>query len=141
MSSTSKRLARKVKDIAVKDAQETEGLLKDVMKSRAYLYPFKGVYYFLTHKQLSKPLRDKMAPAISTATSVTGAMFFFFYLPQVAVLTFVNGPFAIISTIFLVLSESSTITTLVSRNFFIEDALVDTFDGVSSLMEVSSYGN
>jgi len=51
-------------------------------------------------------------------------------LPQLAVLVFVNGPLAAFTTILLTLSESSTLITLLSRTFLIQDALVDTFDGV-----------
>jgi hypothetical protein len=136
MSTATNRLAGKAKNIALKDVQEAEILIKDAVKSQAYLYPIKGIYYFLTHSQLSKPLRDELGPTISTAVSVAGTMFFFTYLPQVAVLTLFNGPLAVVSTIFLVLSESATITNLISRSFFIEDALVDTFDGVSSLVGI-----
>jgi hypothetical protein len=57
-------------------------------------------------------------------------MFIFTYLPQAAVLAIFNGPLAVFSTIMLVLSESSTVTNLVTRSFFIQDALLDTFDGV-----------
>lgn len=57
-------------------------------------------------------------------------MFLFTYLPQAALLTVFNGPLAFFSTVMLVLSESSTITNLVARSFFIQDALLDTFDGV-----------
>lgn len=72
-------------------------------------------------------------------------MFIFTYLPQrkleaivdrdladiavVAVLVFVNGPLAAFTTILLTLSESSTIINILSKNFLIQDALVDTFDG------------
>jgi hypothetical protein len=56
-------------------------------------------------------------------------MFFFTYLPQLAVSVFVNGPLAVFSTVLLVLSESSTLVSLISRNFLIADALLDTFDG------------
>jgi hypothetical protein len=75
-------------------------------------------------------------------------MFIFTYLPQgkprnsyqtlsqlliigpVSVLFFVNGPLAAFTTVLLILSESSTLITLLSKNFLIQDALVDTFDGV-----------
>jgi len=57
-------------------------------------------------------------------------MFLFTYLPQLAVLVFVNGPLAAFTTILLTLSESSTLITLLSKNFLLQDALVDTFDGV-----------
>lgn len=75
-------------------------------------------------------MQEKLAPTIGTAISVTTFMFVVTYLPQAAVLTLVNGPFAIVSTVLLVLSESATITNVISRGFFIEEALTDTFDGV-----------
>jgi hypothetical protein len=56
-------------------------------------------------------------------------MFVFAYLPQAAVMTFTSGPVAAVTAALLTLSESSTIINILSRNFLIEDALVDTFDG------------
>jgi hypothetical protein len=56
-------------------------------------------------------------------------MFFFTYVPQVAILAFTSGPFAPISAVLLVLSESSTIISALSRSFLLEEALIDTFDG------------
>ena len=56
-------------------------------------------------------------------------MFAFTYVPQLAVLVFVNGPFAVFSTVLLVLNESSAIINTLSRNWLLEDALLDTFDG------------
>jgi hypothetical protein len=57
-------------------------------------------------------------------------MFVLTYVPQAAALAIFNGPLAFASTIMLVLSESSTLTNVLTRTFFIEDALIDTFDGV-----------
>lgn len=45
-------------------------------------------------------------------------------------LFFVDGPLAAFTAAILVLSESSTIIMVLSRNWVIGDALVDTFDGV-----------
>lgn len=56
-------------------------------------------------------------------------MFLITYVPQAAVMAFTSGPVAAVSAFFLVLSESSTLTTVLSRTFLIQDALVDTFDG------------
>jgi hypothetical protein len=56
-------------------------------------------------------------------------MFFFTYVPQMAVLAFTSGPLAPISAALLVLSESSTITNALSRSFLLDEALIDTFDG------------
>ena len=61
-------------------------------------------------------------------------MFTFTYLPQAAVLTVFNGQLAALTTILLVLSESSTIFSLLSKYFLIDDALIDTFDGVRNLI-------
>ena len=57
-------------------------------------------------------------------------MFVFTYLPQAALLAIVSGPLAALSSMLLVLSESSAIFNLLSRSFLLQDALVDTFDGV-----------
>jgi hypothetical protein len=56
-------------------------------------------------------------------------MFVVAYLPQAAAMAFTSGPLAAISAAFLTLSESSTLTNLLSRTFLLEDAIVDTFDG------------
>lgn len=76
---------------------------------------------------------SKLAPTITTAVGVTTAMFVLTYVPQAAALAIFNGPLAFVSTIMLVLSESSTLTNVITKTFFIEDALLDTFDGVSPL--------
>jgi len=132
MTSRTTRLAQKAKAIAAEDAKEAETIVLDVLKSKSYLYPLKGIYYFLRYPDLSKPLRAKLTPVLGTAMSVTTAMFTFAYLPQAAILSIFNGPLAVISTILLVLSESATITHVLSRGLFIDDAMIDTFDGVSS---------
>jgi hypothetical protein len=89
-----------------------------------------GIFYFLSHRALWKPLLSKLAPTMTLSLGVVTFMFLFTYLPQLAVLVFVNGPLAAFTTILLTLSESSTVITLLSRNFLLQDALVDTFDGV-----------
>ena len=61
---------------------------------------------------------------------ITAFMFAFPYLPQAAIMAFTNGPLAAVSAALLVLSESSTLFTMISKTFLIQDALVDTFDGV-----------
>jgi len=55
-------------------------------------------------------------------------MFAITYIPQVALLTLFNGPLAVFTTVLLVLSESSTIFSVLSKNFLIDEALIDTFD-------------
>lgn len=71
----------------------------------------------------------KVVPYVTLSVSVVGGMFFFTYLPQLAILVFVNGPLAVFTTVMLVLNESSTIINIISRNWLLQDALLDTFDG------------
>lgn len=57
-------------------------------------------------------------------------MFVFTFLPQMAVMAFTSGPLAPLTATLLVLSESSTAFTILSKTFLFQDALVDIFDGV-----------
>ena len=66
---------------------------------------------------------------MTLGVAVTSTMFFFTYVPQVALLAFTSGPLAPISAALLVLSESSTIVNFLSRTFLLRDSLTDTFDG------------
>jgi len=130
MSSAISNAGDKAREVAKEDFNKAKLLAQSAAKSGAYLYPIKGIFYFLTHRSLWKPLLSKLIPTMSLSAGVIAFMFIFTYLPQLAVLVFVNGPLAAFTTILLTLSESSTIITLLSRTFLIQDALVDTFDGV-----------
>ncbi|KAL9102037.1 MAG: hypothetical protein Q9163_002770 [Psora crenata] len=123
-------MADKVKEVAIGEANRIKALSSDAARSGAYLYPLRGIFYFATHRSLWKPLLDKLVPTLSLGLGITALMFTFTYLPQMAVMAFTSGPLAPISAALLVLSESSTLFTVLSKSFLIEDALVDTFDGV-----------
>ncbi|GJN67495.1 hypothetical protein PLICBS_001521 [Purpureocillium lilacinum] len=131
--SASRRVAgsvgEKAQQVLKEDYDKARTLAFDALKSRAYLYPIKGIFYFLTHRSLWKPFTSRLAPYIGLSVSVIGGMFAFTYLPQLAVLVFVNGPLAVFSTVLVVLNESSTIVNIVARNWFLQEALLDTFDG------------
>ena len=64
-------------------------------------------------------------------------MFTLTYVPQAAVLAIFNGPLAVLTTFVLVMSESSAIITILSKTFLLEEALVDTFDGVRNALSVA----
>ncbi|EOA85652.1 hypothetical protein ACJQWK_10822 [Exserohilum turcicum] len=129
MSESRLRVPDKVKEVAREDFDQYKQLASDAVRSAAYLYPFKGIAYFFTHRALWKPLAAKLVPTISLGLGVTVMMFAVTYVPQAALLTIFNGPLAILTTVLLVLSESSTIFSVLSKNFLIDDALIDTFDG------------
>lgn len=88
-----------------------------------------GIFYFISHPELWKPLRSRLVPYLTLYSSVLGAMFFFTYLPQLAAMAFVSGPLAVFTTAILILNESSTITGILSKNYLLQDAILDTFDG------------
>ncbi|KAI1141006.1 hypothetical protein F5Y05DRAFT_295505 [Hypoxylon sp. FL0543] len=119
----------KAQEIAKEDYEKAKVLLSDAARSGAYLYPFRGIVYFLTHKSLWKPFSSRVLPVLGLTAGVFASMFFFTYLPQLAILVFVNGPFAVVTTVVLILNESSTLVNIISRNFLLQDALLDTFDG------------
>ncbi|KAI5917659.1 hypothetical protein F4810DRAFT_695553 [Camillea tinctor] len=119
----------KAQEVAKEDFEKAKVLLSDAAKSGAYLYPFKGIVYFTTHKALWKPFASRVLPTLGLTAGVTAFMFLFTYLPQLAILVFVNGPLAVLTTVLLILNESSTIVNIISRNFLLQEALLDTFDG------------
>ncbi|KAK0669551.1 hypothetical protein QBC41DRAFT_106544 [Cercophora samala] len=123
------RLVDQAQEVAKEDIDKYKALLNDAAKSRSYLYPIKGILYFLSHRELWKPLASKLVPYLGLYASVIGPMFFFTYLPQLAVMVFVNGPLAVFTTILLVLNESAAVVSILSRSFLLQDALLDTFDG------------
>ncbi|KAI9889260.1 MAG: hypothetical protein M1814_005635 [Vezdaea aestivalis] len=125
----SNKISERVRDTVVEEVETVRDLTKDAARSGAYLYPIKGVIYFLSHRTLWKPLMSKLAPTLTLGSAITVFMFTVAYVPQAAILSIFNGPLAIFSTVILVLSESSTLLTVLSKTFLIEDALIDTFDG------------
>jgi hypothetical protein len=119
----------KAQQVLKEDYGKAKVIAVNAYKSRAYLYPIKGIFYFVTHRDLWKPFLSRLGPYVLLSVSVVAGMFAFTYVPQLAVLVFVNGPLAVFSTVLLVLNESSAIINTLSRNWLLEDALLDTFDG------------
>lgn len=124
-------MSDRIKNTAQEEATRIKELSVAAAKSQAYLYPLRGILYFASHRALWKPLMSKIVPTVSLGVSILAGMFFFTYLPQAAMTALFQGPLAAISTVFLVLSESSTIFNIMAKNFLVDEALVDTFDGVS----------
>ena len=79
-------MSDKVKEVAVEEYQQARALTRDAVRSGAYLYPLKGIAYFLSHRSLWKPLAQKLLPTASLGLGVTAFMFAVTYVPQAAVL-------------------------------------------------------
>lgn len=132
MSSTNRfveSVQAKAQEVAKEDFGRAKTLVNDAARSGSYLYPIKGIFYFFAHKALWKPLLSRLAPTVTLSVGVVTGMFFLTYLPQLAIMVFVNGPLAVFTTVLLVLNESSTIISIISKNFLLQDAILDTFDG------------
>ncbi|KAJ5794017.1 hypothetical protein N7457_000616 [Penicillium paradoxum] len=122
-------MSEKLKEAVLAEAKNTQAVAQDVVTSGAWLYPFKGIFFFATHKELWRPFISRAGRTMTLGLGVTSAMFFFTYVPQMAIMAFTSGPLAAISAAVLVLGESSTIANVLSRALLVEDALIDTFDG------------
>merc|ERR1711967_126259 len=117
-------MSDKIKATAKQEADEVRRLAREGVQSRAYFYPIQGIYYLASHKDLRKPLFSRLAGTLTLGVGVTTFMFLFTYVPQLAVLFFTSGPLAAFSTALLVLSESSTLTTVLSKALLIEGTLI-----------------
>lgn len=60
----------KVKATAQEELERMTTLTKQAAMSGGYLYPFKGILYFVSHRSLWKPLVSKLAPLVSSARDV-----------------------------------------------------------------------
>ncbi|KAG8864114.1 hypothetical protein FRB96_006988 [Tulasnella sp. 330] len=132
-TSQQKVLSDKGNDVAhivVANAKEAATIGTQAVVSGAYLYPIEGIYYLGRHPKLWKPLQRPLLLGVLTSFVVTSFMFFFTYLPQVAILTLSNGPLSFFTAIPLVLGESATITLFVARMLWLAPALDNTFDAV-----------
>jgi len=123
-------LQDKAQEVVKEDFEKAKVLVSDAAKSQSYLYPIKGIFYFVSRPTIWKPLLKQILPTVGMSIAVVSLMFFFTYLPQVSILVFVNGPLAVFTTVLLILNESSTIIDFIAKNWLLKEAVLDTFDGV-----------
>ncbi|PKY04160.1 hypothetical protein P168DRAFT_268835 [Aspergillus campestris IBT 28561] len=96
----------------------------------AWLYPFRGIYYFATHRFLWPLFKTRLIPIIFLSIFIYALLFIFAYLPQVAFLAIFQGRSAWINGLVLVLGEGSAIVAILFEAFFVDETLVDIFDAV-----------
>ncbi|KAJ5625604.1 hypothetical protein N7510_001913 [Penicillium lagena] len=96
----------------------------------AWLYPFRGIYYFVTHRFLWPLFKARLVPLLLLSTFIYILLFTFAYLPQVAFLAIFQGVGAWVNGAFLVLGEGSAIVAGLFEAFFVDETLVDIFDAV-----------
>jgi len=96
--------------------------------SASYLYPFKGIYFFLTHRDFYPLFGRRLIPLTITSIVVLGLLFTFTYLPQAAFLLIFHGPTAWVNAAFLVLGEAQVVIALLFEALLVDETLVDVFD-------------
>ncbi|KAE8444647.1 hypothetical protein EG329_014395 [Mollisiaceae sp. DMI_Dod_QoI] len=101
--------------------------IRDIV-STSWLYPFKGVWYFTTHREFWPLFQRRLIPLTILSIVVLGFLFTFTYLPQVAFLAIFHGPAAFFNAAILVLGEGQVIIALLFEAFLIDETCVDVFD-------------
>ncbi|GAB7357105.1 hypothetical protein MBLNU459_g7910t1 [Dothideomycetes sp. NU459] len=97
----------------------------------SFLYPLKGVYYFLAHPHLYPLLRARLIPLTLMSLCIVTLFFLTTYLPQVALLLLFHGrDSAWVNGAFLVLSEANLVIALLFEAFLVDKTQVDVFDAV-----------
>ncbi|TGO13558.1 hypothetical protein BPAE_0730g00030 [Botrytis paeoniae] len=96
--------------------------------SASFLYPFKGILYFLSDRQFYPLFGKRLIPLTITSVVVLGLLFTFTYLPQVAFLAIWHGPGAWFNAVFLVLGEGQVLIALLFEALLVDETLVDVFD-------------
>ncbi|KIW11620.1 hypothetical protein PV08_10922 [Exophiala spinifera] len=95
-----------------------------------WLYPLKGIYYFLRHSYLWPLFKARLVPIVLLSAFIYINLFVWTFLPQVAFLAIFHGRGAWLNATFLVLGEGSAIVALLFEAFFVDETLVDIFDAV-----------
>jgi hypothetical protein len=101
---------------------DTIALSKDAFLSQAWIYPLLGISYLVSHPKLCNAVAPVVIKALITSFSITTAMFFFTYLPQLAFCAVFSGPLAFAAAAAMVLGESYVLITFVSKVFFLNAA-------------------
>ncbi|WRT64949.1 uncharacterized protein IL334_001890 [Kwoniella shivajii] len=125
-SSTGNAITESVK----RQVKEVTDTAQDAVTSGAWAYPIYGIYYLVSHPALMGPLLPTIFKGVLLSLGVVAGLFFFTYLPQVAVLAFVSGPLAFGLAIPVVLGEAYVVVNFLTRALLVNQAGVDLFDAV-----------
>jgi hypothetical protein len=96
--------------------------------SASFLYPFKGIYYFLAHREFYPLFGRQLIPLTVISIVILGLLFAFAYVPQALFLLIFHGPTAWFNAVFLVLGEGQVLVALLFEAFMVDETLVNVFD-------------
>lgn len=106
--------------------------------SSSWLYPFKGIYYFCTHREFWPLFGRRLIPLTVTSIVVLGLLFTFAYLPQAVFLSIFHGHLAWFNAVFLVLGEAQVVIALLFEALLVDETLVNVFDVQFPLLVLST---
>lgn len=98
---------------------------------RAATYPLQGVWYFAHHREFWPLWAGRLLPLSIISVLVYLILFFFAYLPQVALLAIWQGRGAWFSALILTLGEGQVLIQALFEGFFVDECRVDIFDVLS----------
>lgn len=107
----------------------------------SWLYPFKGVVYFLGHPFMYPLLKSRLLPVLLLSICIYALLFLFAFLPQVAFLALFHGPGAWPNAAVLTLGEGAAIVGLLFEAFWCDETQVDIFDTVGSEIALRKAGH
>jgi len=96
-----------------------------IVAGASWLYPIKGIFYFVGHPRFWPLFKGRLLPIILLSFFVYAILFMFAFLPQVAVLAIFHGPGAWINGAVLTLGEGSAVVALLFEAFFVDVSLPD----------------
>jgi len=115
-------------EVARSQVQTAVAVGQEAVRSGAYVYPIKGVYYLLSHPRLYQPLVKPLGLSLLTNLAILVFLFAATYLPQAAFMCIFNGPLGFITAIPLILGEAAALTNVIAKTFYLGPALEDLFD-------------
>lgn len=98
----------------------------------AFVYPFKGIWYFSTHRYLHPLAKARLVPLTLLSTCVLILLFLTAYLPIVAFLAIfhINRGSAWVNGTFFILGIGTLLISLLFEALFVDHTQVDIFDAV-----------
>ncbi|TEB36037.1 hypothetical protein FA13DRAFT_1902342 [Coprinellus micaceus] len=123
-------MAEAIINEAKAELSQAISLTNEAIFSGAWYYPLLGVHYVASHPTLYKAVYPILTKALITSVGITGALFFFTWLPQLALCAVLTGPLAFIPATLMVLAESYLLVIFISRAFFLSEAQDKIFDAV-----------
>lgn len=96
-----------------------------VIAGASWLYPIKGILYFVGHTRFWPLFKGRLLAIVLLSLFVYGILFTFAFLPQVAVLAIFHGPAAWLNGVVLTLGEGSAVIALLFEAFFVDASNVE----------------